>query len=274
MVSVKVLVSLGVLLGACCLAPSSAQAPAVSKNTFLSGEELSQRLMANVVTIDTTDGHKGAGFAIGGDGKTTDFATSLHTLLRNHDPDLADTKDFLAFVVTFCADGSQEHVAPVAIIQWDPPADLAIFRIKTPKKIHFVAQSLDSQPAQRSDPVWSLGREGECKVGGTSGAIDAPVDEFHTFTADMPGATGGTSGSLVMSARGIIGMASSSTADVKLRALAISQVQAIAQRNALVRWSLVDSSNIPPTDPRAAASELTQALKRLSSGSRTCATRN
>jgi hypothetical protein len=262
MVSLKVRVPLGPLIAALCITQAFAGELGTPQNTFFSGQEMAARLLANVVAITTDEApnHKGAGFIVGEDGEVTYIATALHVVVRGHDINNPDTSGFLPLTIMYCADESQRKVDGGAVIHWDAVADLAILRVKGRRKSPLVAAALDLRPVQKADPLWSVGREGDCKVGGTSGAVDAATDDTHNFSADLPSATGGTSGSPVLSDRGIVGMAWSLTAGAKLTALSIARIQQIASASRDIRWRLVASGNIPPTDPASATAELSQAL--------------
>lgn len=229
--------------------------------TFLSGAELADRLLHNVVLIRTKENLKGAGFVVGGDGDWIHIATALHTLRSSDDEDKAG--DFSESIrIRFCAeDGFSIHeITPANIYFVDEQLDLAAFRLPTPKDYAPVQRALSETRPAGGAQIWSIGKEGDCKIGNTQGAVDEPENSYGDITIDIAGAYGGTSGSPVITDRGIVGLVWSSANSVKVLARSIQSVRDRITSNSAAKWTLSPANNLPAGTREAANWELTKSL--------------
>lgn len=239
------------LSAALALAASAVQA---EEQTFLAGRELADRLLHNVVAISVA-GTKGSGFAIGSDDATVDVVTALHTLAIPRDGAAAPP-----ITITFCADAAQVQPGADAVIWMNRAADLAVVRVPRPSDYLPRLAAIDDAHATTGEPVWSAGKDGACKIGDGNGAIDVPEDQYRNLQADLPGAYGGTSGSPLLTERGIAGLVWSSASNVKVTARSIAHIRELLTAAPGVRWSLLPARNFAPGTRGAAATELSRVL--------------
>jgi hypothetical protein len=230
---------------------------AESAPTFLGGRELAERLLHNVVAI-TAHGQRGMGFVVGGDGRVVQVVTAYHVLKSVDDSTGRGRVD-----VTFCGNDNGRAVASAVqeILFEDKKADLIAFSVRAPREYTWEHAAL--APPKKTAPgdrVWSVGREGTCKVGGLEGAIDQTRDDLGNLVIDVPQGFPGTSGSIVVSERGIVGMSYVESAATLVRARAVGHIQELV--GGRVDWSLTEADNYPPTTIEAAQVELTRALNR------------
>lgn len=224
--------------------------------TFLSGAELAERALNNVVMI-ASENDRGAGFVIGGVGESLLIATARHVLIpRGH-------TTFVGATVAFCSDQQQSGIAitPADVAIEDEKADVMLLRVARPSGYEPLRAVLGTaHAAVAGATLWSVGRDSECKVGSVTGGVDAAADETGNLQIDLPSGLGGTSGSPVLTEYGIVGMPLRATTQTKVIARSAQQIIELSRRIEGAGWRVSEAANFPPTSFEAMQLDLTKIL--------------
>jgi hypothetical protein len=239
---------------------------ASDETTFDSGPELGQRLLQNVVKIESRDlAEHGFGLVVGVDQRHAYIATARHVVARRPPAGLDGPERASGEIaVGFCALQAAPPQSAEILGAFDGAADdLALLRTALPSG--YAAQRRALAPVERNalgEQVWLVGREQECALVPTAGVIGALPDTRHNLRIDLHGALGGSSGAPVLSGYGIVGVTKRSDNET-IRVHAIADLQARVQALAgtpFVPFVLGPAHNIPPGDPQAAVIDLTETL--------------
>ena len=231
--------------------------------TFETGPALGARLLHNVVRIEAKDlAEHGFGLVVGVDRDYVYIATARHVVVRRapvglNEPERASG----AIAVNFCALPG-EAPQPAAMLDGFDGADDDLTLLRTARPPAYAPRLLALAPAGQDSvggQAWQLGRDVECAVVPTPGTIATMPDARHTMRIDLHGALGGASGGTVVSGYGVIGLVKRSDNEL-IRAHAIADLAARVRAMAGPPFLLREARNIPPGDPQAAVTDLTETL--------------
>lgn len=244
-------------------------------HSYLTGAQLAQRVLRNVAIVDA-GGQRGVAFLVGTSQDTALLLTAAHVVTAKDEvaqSPLAAAPSSAGATVTFCADGAAGKPVAAIVAELDSAADIAMLRVPRAQAPEVERRVLaDPSMIRVSDEAWVVGREGSCKVGGTTGegptgerkiVIDAlaPVDK--EVSSYMPGVLPSTSGAPIITGRGIVGMVRAFRVANFATAVDIKTIQSsMALRPAQGAWALELSGNVPPLTKEASQSEITETLDR------------
>lgn len=234
---------------------------AAQETTFLSGEELGERLRGLLVWIAADDvGEHGFGLIVGADAQRLWIVTARHVVVRTGMRGSGEAEQPSAHIrLRLCGAGAatlQAHAWPA----WDPRGtDLALLTAPRPAQLQLDLRALAAQPAGVGEPVWLLGSNDECSLVPARGQVRASADDNHDLRIDFAGVRGGSSGGPVLSGRGVVGLMKSAE-DLTTTVHDIADVQQRVQATAGALWQLEPTRNIPPGDPQATQVDLAETL--------------
>lgn len=241
--------------------------------TFLSGPELGEQLLQNVVRIDALDiGEHGFGLVVAAQPRHVYVATARHVVIPDATSGLAvpDASN-RRIEATFCRGGDSGDAGRAAEIVGAFDAgghDIALLKVLRPAGymplLRVVAP--DASAELRQD-AWVLGQERQCGVNPRSGAIAALRDARQNLRIEFPGVRGGSSGGPATSGYGVLGLITDA-GDLTFTVHSIASLEARLRAQSADWWQLVPARNIPPTDPRAAEVDLAETLNQYLFGVR------
>lgn len=234
---------------------------AAQQTTFLTGEELGERLRSDLVWIAAQDvDEHGFGLIVGADAQRLWIVTARHVIVRTGMLGGGETEQPSARIrLRLCAGDSAELEAR-PWPGWDARgADLALLTAPRPAGFQLEPRALAEQPAGVGEPVWLLGSNDECGLVPARGQVRAAADAGHNLRIDFAGVRGGSSGGPVLSGRGVIGLMKSAE-DLTTTVHDIADVQQRVLASSGAAWQLASAHNIPPTDPQAAQVDLAETL--------------
>ena len=234
---------------------------------FLTGPELAERLLPDVVRIRAIDLQEhGFGLVVGATARHVFVATARHVVAARAptDPPLRGAAAG-RIELSFCAgDGSAPVLRAADLVDgFDAGGqDLALLRVLRPAGYELVAPALaaEARIAVRQE-AWLLGQQQQCGVAARSGAIASLRDSRDNLRIEFAGVRGGASGGPVLSGYGIVGLVTDAD-DLSFTVHSIDSLMARLRAQSDDWWQLVDARNIPPTDPRAAEIDLAETLDR------------
>lgn len=231
--------------------------------TYLSGNELAEKLRQNLVWITAKDiDEHGYGLVVGGDSESLWVATArhviVHTGMRGGASAEAPSRQIH---MRLCGMQGATAVAGQPEAGFDAGGhDVAVLRMPRPRGYEPVLRAIASESAPAlGEPVWLIGSNEECGVVPAQGYLRSAADAGHNLRIDFAGVQGGSSGAPVATAYGIIGLMKS-VDDVITRAHDVADLQRRLHATPGVRWELVAARNIPPGDPQAAQIDLAETL--------------
>lgn len=231
--------------------------------TFDDGPTLGQRLLQNVVRIESRDlSEHGFGLVVGVDQRYVYVATARHVVSKRPPAGLQGTERISNDIqLGFCALPGTTALQSADMLNSFEGVndDLALLRTVLPAGYTLQAKALATERNTVGDPAWQMGRENECGLAPTQGVIAALPDEQHNLRIDLHGVLGGTSGAPVVSGYGIVGITKRSNNET-IRVHTIDDIQARVMAMADVPFILKSSRNTPPGDPQAAVIDLTETL--------------
>jgi hypothetical protein len=247
-------------------APAARAVEDLPAQSYLTGPELAERILKNVVRIDRVDAQeRGAGFVVGEDGAGLLIVTAA--------PVVGSTQSVAARVrVRPCAAAALGMELVGEPIRLEGIEDVALVRIpKVPQLAIERNVVADLASVRREDEAWVAGIEGSCNVGGSRGRMKddddkAAVDSIGTsdrprFEAFVPGARPSTSGAALVTGGGIVGVMQRARGNFA-GATTLAAVKRAAQPQVQMTWLLERSANLPPSRPDAAGRELSASLAR------------
>lgn len=232
---------------------ATAAATAAQDTSFLSAEELGQRLVSNVVRVRGIREH-GFGMVVGASAGQVYVATARHVVGAANDGRID---------VVFCAgdDGAGALREAVRVDGFDAGAqDVSLLRVPQPRGYALHTRSLaDEASIVARQETWLLGQEQQCGMTPRGGAIAALRDERDNLRIEFPGVRGGASGGPVISGYGVVGLVTDA-GDLTFTAFSVAALAAKVNAQLPGVWQLERARNIPPTDPRAAEVDLAEML--------------
>ncbi|MCE4553844.1 serine protease [Pelomonas cellulosilytica] len=249
------------LLGqALVLALVLAVAPVRADTTFLTGEELAERLRRNLVWIAAEDvDEHGFGLVVGADAQRLWIVTARHVVVRlgmrgSGEPERPSTR----ILLRLCSGGADLMAEPwSAWVAGD--ADLALLTAPRPAGFEPETRALAAQLAPVGEPAWLLGSNDECALVPARGLVRAGAEAGPDLRIDFAGVRGGSSGGPVLSGRGVIGLMKSAE-DLTTTVHDIADVQRRVQATAGAVWQLASAQNLPPGDREATRVDLAETL--------------
>ena len=248
-------------------AGAAAAAAAADLTSFLTGPELGERLLADVVRIRSIELREhGFGLVVGTTARHVFVATARHVVAAREAADRAQRGAAAGRIeLSFCAAGSSAAAVREAelVDGFDAGAqDLALLRVLRPAGYELVtrATAAAARVAVRQE-AWLLGQEQQCGVAARSGAIASVRDARDNLRIEFAGVRGGASGGPVISGYGIVGLVTDAD-DLSFTVHSIDSLMARLRAQSADWWQLADARNIPPTDPRAAEIDLAETLDR------------
>jgi hypothetical protein len=231
----------------------------VQAPTNFSGEELAERLLKNVVTINNAGREAGTGLIIGSLGDKRFILTANHVVVSPSDGNRGSSTSRLQ--IKRC-DGEQQMAAPFSadarIVFADTEWDFAVVEVTSAIDAPMTRILALDDKSSPPTPVWTVGKGGTCAMG--SGQIYRARDQNGVLFADLPGGYGGTSGAPVATDRGVIGMVLSEAGAAVVKVRSIDQIlQTLTGRNE-VTWLAVEANNQPPGSPEDVQFKLSTAL--------------
>ena len=253
------------VIGMASVVGAAAATPATSPTGFLTGPELGERLLPDVVRIRSIDLQEhGFGLVVGATARQVFVATERHVVAARApaDPPLRGAA-VGRIELSFCAgDGSAPAVREAELVdRFDAGGqDLALLRVLRPAGYELVAPALaaEARIAVRQE-AWLLGQQQQCGVAARSGAIASVRDSRDNLRVEFAGVRGGASGGPVLSGYGIVGLVTDAD-DLSFTVHSIDSLMARLRAQSGDWGQLVDARNIPPTDPRAAEIDLAETL--------------
>jgi hypothetical protein len=240
---------------------------ATGETGFLTGPELGERLLGNVVRIRSIDLREhGFGLVVGATARHVFVATARHVVAASAAAEPAQRGASAGRIeLSFCAgDGSAPAAREAERVDgFDGGGqDLALLRVLRPKGYELVAPALaaEARIAVRQE-AWLLGQEQQCGVAARSGAIASLRDARDNLRIEFAGVRGGASGGPVLSGYGIVGLVTDAD-DLSFTVHSIDSLMARLRAQSADWGQLMDARNIPPTDPRAAEIDLAETLDR------------
>lgn len=281
-------IALPVLMGAlslagCCAAP---QKEAVTQElptyTYLTGRELANRVLGSVVRIDLPDGRvgvqdRGVGLIVGQSADGLVVVTAEHVLAASLGKPFGDVKSPLAQTarVRFCAPELAGIEVTAKTVRLSDPRVADILFLQLPSVAQYKPEPrllADPGVATKGDEVWFAGQGGECIISGSAGTradgpMTATIDDTDAVNqrirAYVPGTKAGSSGGVLLTGRGLIGIAQTVDGGQNLVAATRIELIASAAQAAMPQtWRLERGGNLPPSLPDAAERELGNALTR------------
>lgn len=235
-----------------------AQPASSGGTTYLRGDELALQYLANVATLTVVGAspQKGAAFFIGVDDSHSYWVTAAHVVKMPE-----DSLRKIAIMLRACATDQAPANAELVGL-WDgEDSDVAVVRVRRSGATQLSTEVLARQGRlSKSDDIWSIGREGECKVGGAVGRFDSRNSD--QLIVGLPGGSPGSSGSVLMSGWGIVGMTVRNCNFGMICGISIESVRRTVTSHQGVVWQLTDSKNVPPLSEDAARNDLTSTLNR------------
>ena len=231
----------------------------VQAPTNFSGEELAERLLTNVVTINNAGREAGTGLIIGSLDEERFILTANHVVASLSDINGGSSASRLQ--IKRC-DGEQQEAAPFSadarIVFADTERDFAVVEVTSASDNSLTRiLALDDKSAPPT-PVWTVGKGGTCAMG--SGQIYRARDENGVLFVDLPGGYGGTSGAPVATDRGVIGMVLSEAGAAVVKVRSIDQILQGLTGRSEVTWLSVEANNQPPGSPEDVQFKLSTAL--------------
>jgi hypothetical protein len=259
----------------CCLQPTSGQRTGVQPNdviptSYLTGPELAQLILRNVVLLDYPDRQEhGAGLVVGRDGGSYLIVTAKHVVSESGP---ASNTLFERVQVRFCADGENGKLAvgtPVPVSD-SRVNDIALVRVSADSLPSFEQKVVASEKSPLvGEQAWIVGREGKCAIGGTAGkgterfAVDEGPGSGSIISAYVPNSNATTSGAALVTARGVVGIVQDLAGAIhNVKATDIHAIRQVVQSREPKVWQIANSDNLPPTSPEAASRELNEVLVR------------
>lgn len=238
-----------------------AGAAVAQPTSFLSGEELGERLRGQLVWIAAQDvDEHGFGLIVGADEQRLWIVTARHVIVRTGMRGSGEAEQSSARIRLRLCGGDAAELEARPWPGWDAGgADLALLTAPRPARFQLAERALAGQPAAIGEPVWLLGSNDECGLVPARGQVRAAADAGHNLRIDFAGVRGGSSGGPVLSGRGIVGLMKSAE-DLTTTVHDIADVQQRVQATAGAAWQLASARNIPPTDPQAAQVDLAETL--------------
>lgn len=255
------------MIGMTSVIGAAAATPATSPTGFLTGPELGERLLPDVVRIRSIDLQEhGFGLVVGATARHVFVATARHVVDARVPADPPPRGAAAGRIeLIFCA-GDGDGSAPVVraaerVDGFDAGGqDLALLRVLRPAGYQLVALALaaEARMAVRQE-AWLLGQQQQCGVAARSGAIASVRDSRDNLRVEFAGVRGGASGGPVLSGYGIVGLVTDAD-DLSFTVHSIDSLMARLRAQSGDWGQLVDARNIPPTDPRAAEIDLAETL--------------
>ncbi len=247
---------------------AAAAAPAATDATgFLTGPELGQRLLTDVVRIRAVELREhGFGLVVGATARHVFVATARHVVAGRALADPALRGAAVGRIeLSFCAGDDPGVTAREAelVDGFDAGGqDLALLRVLRPAGYTLVARAVadEAQIAVRQE-AWLLGQDQQCGLAARSGAIASLRDARDNLRIEFAGVRGGASGGPVLSGYGIVGLVTDAD-DLSFTVYSLASLRARLRAQSADWWQLADARNIPPTDPRAAEIDLAETLDR------------
>lgn len=172
------------------------------------GDEAALLLRDNVVKIVSQweDGHAENGFGIIAGEVDGDLfiATANHVVRNAADPFAGDGGDASEVRVEFFSRRGEMFPATLLATS-NPDDDLAVLRAQAPNGVSWRQQALSSDQAERSMPVWYVGRSGDWYVPSSPGAINN-IGLDKRIAVDDLNVQVGTSGAPLVGESGIMGI--------------------------------------------------------------------
>jgi hypothetical protein len=240
---------------------AGSHAAAQDATTFLSGEELGERLRGHLVAIAAQDvDEHGFGLIVAADEQRLWIVTARHVIVRTGMLGGGEAEQPSARIRLRLCNGGAAELAASPWPGWNAGgADLALLTAPRPAAFQLDVRALAVQPPGIGEPIWLLGSNDECGLVPARGQVRAAADAGHNLRIDFAGVRGGSSGGPVLSGRGVIGLMKSAE-DLTTTVHDIADVQRRVQATAGAAWRLEDARNIPPTDPQAAQVDLAETL--------------
>ena len=246
----------------------AAAAPAATDPTgFLTGPELGERLLADVVRIRAVALREhGFGLVVAATARHVFVATARHVVAGSAPADPAPRGAAVGRIeLSFCAaDGSGTAAREAELVEgFDAGGqDLALLRVLRPAGYTLVAPAVaaEAEIAVRQE-AWLLGQDQQCGLAARSGAIASLRDARDNLRIEFAGVRGGASGGPVLSGYGIVGLVTDAE-DLSFTVHSLASLKARLSAQSGDWWQLADAHNIPPTDPRAAEIDLAETLDR------------
>ena len=234
---------------------------AAQPTSFLSGEELGERLRSQLVWIAAEDvDEHGFGLIVGADEQRLWIVTARHVIVRTGMLGSGVAEQASARIRLRLCGGDTTELEARPWPGWDARgADLALLTAPRPAGFQPDPRALAAQPAGVGEPVWLLGSNDECGLVPARGQVRAAVDAGHNLRIDFAGVRGGSSGGPVLSGHGVIGLMKSAE-DLTTTVHDIADVQQRVRATPGASWQLAAARNIPPTDPQAAQVDLAETL--------------
>lgn len=251
---------------------ATADAPA-GDTTYDDGPTLGERLLRNVVRVQALDlPEHGFGIVVGVDAGHVYVATARHVVGRRPIAGLEGAERISQQIrIGFCALPLATPMQSADLVEpFDGASDdLALLRTALPSGYVPERRALAlPERGAPGDQAWQLGRENDCMLVPTPGLVAALPNERHELRVDLHNVLGGASGGPVVSGYGIVGLIKRSDSE-RVTAHAIADVLARMHGSGLaVPLALEPARNMPPGDPQAAVSALTQALTAYLFGAR------
>lgn len=260
---------LAALLLAVALAP---QAHAADDTTFLSGPELGQRLLRNVVRVRSLDiGEHGFGLVVAVQPRHVLIATARHVVLPRAGTELVGFDESKRRIdISFCSGdagtgtgatgGDNARAAELERGFNANGHDLALLRVLRPAGYDPLRRATATEASvERRQEVWLMGQEQLCGVSPRSGAVAATSNAQQNLRVEFPGVRGGASGGPAFSGHGLIGLVTQAD-DLTFTVHSIASLEARVRAHASDAWALEAARNIPPSDPHAAEVDLSETL--------------